>query len=366
MKISNLEANIEIIEEEVRRKLYLRELLTGKIQGPLTNIPNIDMEWLMNYSEDQIMSPLPKKTILGYMKENNLIHLDDIAIIYFNKKISYGEFFKKIDACAASFIKNNIRKGDTVTLCMPGTPETYIAFYALNQIGAIAHMVHPLSSENQIKNYVNEVGSKMIITIDSTYDKVNNIMNQTSIEKVVSVAPNDSMPFPLSRIYPLTKSATKLEDKNGMTSWKDFMKEGEKIDIKNYIADYEKDRISVLLQTGGTTGISKCVGLTDDNFNSMVEQFKANVQNFERGDHMLTVMPPFHGFGLCSSAHLPLSYGVTIVVVPKVDINQIDKMIMKYNINYIIGVPTLFKGMKMVVNKKKNGGKIKKFNLSNL
>ncbi len=366
MRISNFEANMEAIEEEIKRKIYLRKLLTGEIQGPITNIPNVDMEWLLNYSEDQIKSSLPKETILDYMKKNNLNHLNDLAMIYFDKKISYGEFFKKIDMCAASFINNNIRRGDVVTLCMPGTPETYIAFYALNKIGAIAHMVHPLSSENQIKNYVNQVKSKLIVTIDSTYDKVNDIVNETNIEKIVTVAPNDSMPFPLSQIYPFTKSATKLQDKSGMTSWKDFMKEGEKTDVTNYITEYEKNRISVLLQTGGTTGVSKCVGLTDDNFNSMVEQFKANVQNFKRGDHMLTVMPPFHGFGLCSSAHLPLSYGVTIVVVPKIDINQIDKMIMKYHINYMIGVPTLFKGMKMVVNKKKQEGKIKKFNLASL
>lgn len=361
IKIKELSFN-----EEIFRNIYLRKLLVGEIQGPLTNLPGVDKEWLKYYSEEQIKSNLPEETISDYMEKGNLEYLNNYAIIYFDKKITYREFFQRRDECVASLIKNNIRQGDVVTICMPGTPETLVVFYALNKIGAIAHMVHPLSSENQIKDYVNKVDSKLIITIDASYEKVKNICDQTSIKKIVTVAPNDSMPFPLNIIYPLTKSATKVKDKKNMVSWKDFLKEGKNVNVENYIVGYNKDRISVLLQTGGTTGISKCVALTDYNFNSMVEQFKVNAQNFERGDRMLTIMPPFHGFGLCSSMHLPLSYGVTIVLIPKINIEQIDKLIMKYSINDIIGVPTLFRGMKMVVNKKKELGKIKNFNLSNM
>ena len=361
IKIKNL-----TFDEEVLRNLYLRKLLIGEIQGPLTNLPSVDKEWLKYYSEEQIKSKLPKETISDYVEKGNLEYLDNYAIIYFDKKITYRELFQKRDECVASLIKNNIRQGDVVTICMPGTPETLVAFYALNKIGAIAHMVHPLSSENQIKDYVNKVDSKLFITIDASYEKVKNICDQTNIKKIVTVAPYDSMPFPLNKIYPLTKTATKLKEKKNMVRWKDFLKEGKDVNVSNYIAKYDEKRISVLLHTGGTTGISKCVALTDYNFNSMVEQFKVNARNFERGDRMLTIMPPFHGFGLCSSMHLPLSYGVTIVLVPKINIEQIDKLIMKYSINDIIGVPTLFKGMKMTVNKKKKLGKIKNFILSNL
>ena len=352
-------------EEQIKRDLYLRDLNMGKIQGPLTNIPNIDKEWLKNYTEEQIKSNLVHCTMNEYIEKENLSNLDDIAISYFDKEISYGEFFKLRDECAKSFLKNGIKEGDKVTICMPSTPETLITVYGLLKIGGVANMVHPLSSQNQIKEFINSSDSKMVITIDSTYDKVKNIIDDTDALKVVVVAPNNSMKFPLKQLYKLTNNYVKLP-KTGYTKWDNFIKEGKDVSLKGKIVKYKKDRPTVMLQTGGTTGKSKSVVLTDDNFNNMVEQFKANASSFERGDHMLTVMPPFHGFGLCSSIHLPLSLGVTAVLIPKVNINEIDKLMKKNKINHIVAVPTLFKGMMKVVNEKEKAGKLKDFDLSGL
>jgi len=364
--IDNLSSKYDKLSEneEIERNLYLRKLLTGEIIGPLTDFPNIDKEWLINYTEEQIKNKMPKTTMINYVEKSNMANLDNTAIIYFDKKISFRKLFNMIDLCAASFCANGIRKGDIVTLCMPFTPEVIISIYALNKIGAVANMVHPLSSENQIKTYINKVKSRLVISIDASYNKVNSIRNDTCVDKVIMVSPSDSMPLYMKPIYPLTKDAAKIDDKKNLITWKQFIKEGYGTEVE--AVPYEEDRPAVIMQTGGTTGPSKGAVLTNDNFNSMVEQFKANATNFEKGDTMLTIMPPFHGFGLCSSCHLPLSLGVKIVLIPKININEIDKLIMKYKINHIVAVPTLFKGLKMVVRKKQATGKLKNFNLKGL
>lgn len=331
--------------------LYLRNIAIGKIYGPMTGRASLDKEWLKYYSEEQILGEMPEKTIFEYMKADNENHLNDIAIKYFNTKMTYKQFFCKIEECEKAFVASGIKDGDIVTICMPNTPEAVIAFYALNKIGAIANMIHPLSGQNEIKNFINEVNSKIIITIDIACNKVLNVANDTKLEKIINVTPANSMGFIVKKIYKYTKNAVKIPNDERLISWDKFIKMGRNLEnISDNEVKYTKDKLAVLLHTGGTTGKPKGVMLTNDNFNSMVEQFFKGENNFERGDSILAIMPVFHGFGLCSSIHLPLSVGVHPILIPKLNGKKLDKVFKKYKPNNIIGVPTLFKGM--LTNKK--------------
>lgn len=360
-KVANLSE-----KESQLRDLYLKKLANSEIQGPVTGYSSLDKPWLKYYNGQQICSSMPKKTLYEYMIERNRKFGDQTALYYFNSTLTFKEFDEKINTCCVSLIKSGIKENDIVTLCMPNTPEALIMFYALNKIGAVANMVHPLSSENEIKDFINEVNSKMVVTIDSTYNKVMNIKNQTNLTNIVLVSPSDSMVFPMKQLYDLTQKDIKLKKDKYTISWKKFMTIGENSDIKVPDREYESDKTTVILHTGGTTGKSKGVELTDDNFNSMVEQFMLNADNFARGDKMLAVMPVFHGFGLCSSIHLPLSRGVGVILIPKIDINNIDKLFIKHKPNHLLGVPTLFKGIMSVITKKIEQGKLKDFDLSYL
>ena len=57
----------------------------------LTGYPSIDKPWLKYYSEEAIHAPLPECTIYEYLWENNKDHLDDVALNYFDRKITFGE-----------------------------------------------------------------------------------------------------------------------------------------------------------------------------------------------------------------------------------------------------------------------------------
>lgn len=336
--------NLNINEQKLRR-IHLAKIARGEIYGPMTDKLSENMPWLKYYTDEQIMGDMPKMKLIDYMMKNNKNHLNDVALYYFGKKITYRKFNQLIDKCAKSFLYSGIKADDIVTICMPNTPEAVIAFYALNKIGAVANMIHPLSGQVQIKDYLNEVKSKMIITMDMAYDKVLNIVDETSVEKIVTVTPADSMPFVMKKIFRFTKNYNKLQKNSKMVRWNKFINDSNKFrdDLKE--SKYKEDKTSVILHTGGTTGTPKGVMLTDDNFNAMVEQFMKDNSNFERKDKMLTIMPVFHGFGLCSSVHLPLSVGVSAVLIPKLDAKRFDKTLKKYHPNHIIGVPTLFKSM---------------------
>lgn len=333
------------VNEEKLRDLYLRNLAIGKIQGPPTGKTSQDKVWLQYYTEEQIINTeVPQISIYDYMMRNNRADLDSIALYYFGKKITYRQLDNQINSFAQAVLDSGIQSGDIVTICMPNTPEAVIAFYGLNKIGVVANMIHPLSAENEIKDFLNEADSKLLLTIDSSLDKIVNIIDNTKVEKAIVVSPSNSMPNVMKIGYQLKFGKTKLPSDERFISWNRFIHSYTKQAVIEDV-EFQKNSPSVLLHTGGTTGKSKAALLVNENFNSMVEQFKSNTANFDRGDKMLTIMPVFHGFGLCSSIHLPLSLGVGCILIPKLEIGDIDKLFAKYHPNHILGVPTLFKGI---------------------
>ena len=347
-------------DNEKLRKIYLAKIARGEIFGPMTGKLSVDMPWLKFYTNDQIMGiNIPEMTIYDYMTKKNKAYLKDIAMFYYGKKVTYGKFFQLINICGKSMIRNGIKEGDVVTICMPNTPEAVIAFYSLNKIGAVTNLIHPLSGQIQIRNYINEVKSKLIITIDTVLNKVLSIVEETHLEKIVVVSPCDSMRFVDKNMFSIANHSERLIKNTKVVRWNKFLKCGEKYSNDFRRVSFKRGKTTVILHTGGTTGISKGVELTDTNFNAMVEQFITGANNFGREDKMLAVMPIFHGFGLCSSIHLALSVGVSIILIPKLDIKIFHKVLKKYHPNHIIGVPTLFKSM--LCNKK-----LEKMNMSYL
>ena len=55
----------------------------------------------------------------------------------YGNMISHKKFLKDVDAIAGYLDKNNIKRGDVVTIFLPNIPQCFAAFYAINKIGAI-------------------------------------------------------------------------------------------------------------------------------------------------------------------------------------------------------------------------------------
>ena len=85
------------------------------------------------------------------------------ALVYQGKRIRYDTLLSRIDRLAAGLYARGVRKGDVVTICMPNIPESVYALYAVNRLGAVAHMVHPLAPPARLAEYVTETGSKLVL-----------------------------------------------------------------------------------------------------------------------------------------------------------------------------------------------------------
>ena len=153
----------------------------------------IPCPWKKYYTDDEFNMTIPNISLYEQIYKSYKNYPNNIAYKYFTKSVTYKKFIKQIDRAAMSFKKLNIKKGDIVTICLPNVPEALISFYALNKLGAIANMVHPLSAEEEIKDSLNKTNSKYLIMVDMFYSKIKLCVKSTSVKKVIFVSPANSM-----------------------------------------------------------------------------------------------------------------------------------------------------------------------------
>ena len=303
--------------------------------------------WLEYYSREERKIKFTNKSIYEFMRENVGNDLSYYAFNYFDNRITYDEFLKSVDICARSLREFGIKKGDIVTICMPNMPEAIYIFYACNKIGAVADIIHPLSSSEQIKFYLNESKSSYLFLVDFDYEKVYSIIDDTVVHKVILASPSLSMPKMLSIGYRLTRGAKILKpesDNNKYIKWHDFYQTGLSSN-DNYSATVKSNDLALILHSGGTTGSPKGIMISNYSFNAIAQQGAVNVIDVRPKDKIVTILPIFHGFGLGICVHTPLCLRVEVILMPEYDANRFYKIWKKCKPQVILGVPTLWEGM---------------------
>ena len=272
---------------------------------------------------------------------------DVSAYEFQGRKTKYRDFVRKIERTAASFSAIGIKTGDRVTICMPNTPQAVDSFYALNRIGAVPAMIHPLSAVEEIKFYLTETKSKAIVTLDIFYEKIRKAAELADLPVTIIVASiKDELPFPKNMLYPLmVKNKPAIDRRTENTiKWAEFIREGKKLtQLPERNARFDDD--AVILFSGGTTGKTKGILLTNMNINALALQTGAAAGFSLDGLRMLSVMPLFHGFGLGIGIHTPLIHGGTCILVPQFSVKTYADLIKKEKPNVLPGVPTLFEAL---------------------
>lgn len=316
----------------------------------LTGYASIDKPWLKYYSEEAKNAKVPECTIYEYLWENNREHLTDIAIIYFGRKITYDQLFEQIDRMAFFFMKNGIGIGDVVTIIAPSVPEIIYSFYAINKIGGISNMIDPRRSPEEIADTLLNTKSKACIILD---DLLGNLLGvvEKYVPLILSVAFSDSLPINKKIPMKLLKRENECHSVKALS--KVIPKDVEEIACVSYSAD----QLALLEHTGGTTGVSKAVMLSNENVNAVVEQTKYSGITLNRGESWLAVAFPFTAYALICSQHMPLSLGITINLCFELEMEKVEKQLMKYKCNHMANAPVMWEQLS-------NSGRLQNADLS--
>ena len=271
---------------------------------------------------------------------------NNVAFDFMGRSTTYKTLVKEVENCAKALRTIGVREGDKVTIAMPNCPQAIQTFYAVNLIGGICNMIHPLSAENEIEFYLNESESVTAITLDQFYNKFENIRQNTKVVNIVIASIKDELSKPVKAGYMLTegRKIQKIPDDAPVIRWNEFLRMGKHC-FYNYKVKRTGSDPAVILYSGGTTGTTKGILLSNRNFNALGQQVIAANPMFRVGDKMLAAMPLFHGFGLGVCIHTMLSQGGRCILIPRFTAETYAKQITKYRCNFIAGVPTLYEAL---------------------
>ncbi len=347
-KLMSKEEKKELKKQEKLKKIeeknFKKEI---KKEEKLNKKNNIKTPWLKYYKEG-VPAHLnyPKGTMVGYFLEAVARYPENIAIEYYGRTYTYRAFYEMIRDTAKSLKSQGVKEGDTIAICMPNIPEAILMFYAANMVGALVSLIHPLSAEKEIQNYINGSGATFLLSLDLVYDKVHNIVDNTCIKKIVIASAGDSLKTIKKFLYKFKNRGTvpKIELTDDIMTWNEFINYG--YDYQGEIACLKgSSDPAVILYSGGTSGDPKGILLTNMNFNALALSCHKMIEQSGEGESILAILPIFHGFGLGVCIHTTLGCGMRVVLVPNFNPKDFGKLLHKHKISIVCGVPSLFESL---------------------
>ncbi len=288
-------------------------------------------------------------TLFGALERTADRYPNGIAFDFMGKPTTYRKLVEQVRHCAVCLDAIGIQPNDKITIAMPNCPQAIVMFYAINLMGGIANMIHPLSAEKEITFYLQESDSVAVLTLDQFYEKVDKARQGTGVRHLILASIADALSPVMKLGYKLTKGRkiAPVPKDADVIIWKDFWGLG-KHPVFHRV-DHEADDPAVILYSGGTTGTTKGIVLTNLNFNALGQQVIAANPMFRPGDKMLAAMPIFHGFGLGVSIHSMLMSGGRCILVPQFTPKSYAKDLIRHKVNFIAGVPTLYEALLRLV-----------------
>ena len=314
----------------------------------LSDTATAQAPWLPAYGDVPSHIEYPKGTMCDAVFDIAEKYPNLTALSFMGQNISYRTLKSRIEQTAKAFYELGVREGDRVTVCLPNIPQTVYCLYALNRIGALASMIHPLSAETEIIFYLNTAKSDTVVMLDQFYAKFEALQKSRPIKNLIVASIGDAMNPAMRLVYKMTlgRSVPKVPKAENVILWKRFIAGANAHPGAEYAARKKDTDPAVILFSGGTTGTTKGILLTNLNFNALALQTAAmsNVDSIV-GKSMLAAMPMFHGFGLGVCVHTMLAVGGRSILVPRFNVKEYAKLVKNERPNFIAGVPTLYEAL---------------------
>ena len=296
--------------------------------------------WKQYFKGDTESLTLPPKTIYGSLKASSQTVLDKPALHYYGAEITYREFLAKIDRYADAYASMGVKAGDVVSFISVALPETVVSLYALNKIGAISSFIDPRMDVERIRHFVEKVHSDILVTLEQVLPKVEPWLAESTLKKVLVQSPTDGLPLLSAVVYRAKTPTVSLPKDKRVERFRDFAKTGREGCAREH--PYVPNEPCAYTQTGGTTGVPKCVVLTNEGLNTVAMGFQHFGLDAKAGETFLDIMPIFSSYGIVCGIHMTLTMRFKVLLIPDFSPDRFPKLIRKFKPNHLLAVPAFY------------------------
>jgi len=305
----------------------------------------MDRVWYKNYDPRIPHTIKCPDECLPLCVQKNAINLPhNIAAEFFGAKLTYSSLWNQIVRFANALSLLGVKSGKKVAVMLPNCPQTMIAYYATLWLGAVVVMTNPLYVEREIEFQWGDAEAEFAIVLDHLYPKVERVLPQLGIQKVIITSIREYLPPLLKFLYPLKarqkKLFTAVPYNERVLSFSQLIR---KTAPHPMPFAGSLDGLAALQYTGGTTGTPKGVMLSHRNLLSNAIQLAAWVPDLRHGEErFLGILPFFHVFGMTVAMNLTLYTGCTAILVPRFEVGEFLKILKKTRPTLFPGVPSIF------------------------
>ncbi len=267
------------------------------------------------------------------------------AVVFLGESFSYRKLHDMVDRFATGLAGLGLKKGDRVILYLSNCVQYVIAFLAAQKLGLVVVLVSPIYTSHELEYMVNDSGARAIVCHDTNYGYVKEVIDKTSLEKIIYTNLIDLV-SPIKRLVAYLFDKTPHGTVKGgeeTISFKKLLKNPAnppKVSI-----DPMKD-LSYILYTGGTTGFPKGVPGNHWGHTSYVNDITdwLTVGHLEHGkDVYIAINPLFHIMALGLFMAIGLNVGATTVLMPVPQVDAILMEIQRRKVRWMLGVPALYR-----------------------
>ena len=275
---------------------------------------------------------------------------DKPAYSNFGCSMTYAELDRQARNFAA-FLQSlpGMNKGERIAVMSPNLMQYPVVLIGILRAGMMVVNVNPLYTPRELEHQLRDSGAKAIVIVENFAGTLQQVMQKTQVEHVITTQLGDMLPAPKRWIVNfVVKRLKKMVPDwriDGAIELRSALARGAAAEFKAVGVGHED--VAFLQYTGGTTGLSKGAMLTHRNILANIEQAGAWIgTNLKEGEEIvISPLPMYHIFCLTTTLYFMTLGVVNVLITNPRDLPAFVTELGKWKWSVLTGVNTLFNGL---------------------